>query len=437
MRLFGTSGIRGRYNEKITPELAMDVGRALGTYKKGKVLVGRDTRTSGEILEKALVSGILSTGSGATTAGVVTTPTLALSARNFDAAVMITASHNPPEYNGLKIIQNNGVSFLPEQERAMEKILEDKSFYRAGWREIKTPEHAEIVQKHVRTITNFISLKKPLKVVIDCANGPSAFVTPFVFRNLGCEVTTINSQPDGSFPGRNPEPAEENLGDLISTVKAVGADLGIAHDGDADRVVAIDEKGNFAPEDKLLALACGYYLKKRPGKIVTTVDASMLVEDVAEEVIRTRVGDVAVAQAVEREKAVFGGEPCGAWIHPGVHLCPDGPLSAALIAAIVSEKPLSELLGSLRSYPIRREKIPCKDKEKYKIMKKLSGEISSLNPLEITTIDGIRAKFGDGWVLIRASGTEPYIRVTAEWKTKEELDSMVEEAKKLIVKHAG
>ncbi len=426
----------------MTPELAMEIGKALGTYMRtGKIAVARDTRTSGELLQTALISGILSTGAKVLDIGCATTPTLALAVRNHaDAGAMITASHNPSEYNGVKLWQKNGMAFLQSQEKEIERIVEKKRYKRAAWDQIQRIERKDATREHMDSILESISLKKPLKVVIDCASGPAGLITPYVFRELGCKVTTINSQLDGFFPGRKPEPNQENLKDLIETVKAIGADLGIAHDGDADRAVAVDKNG-MIPLDKQLALAVDYYLSHQKGEIVTTVDASMLIEETAKKhhakVLRVKVGDVAVAEGIERTNAIFGGEPCGAWIHPKISLCPDGPLTAAVIAALASEGNLQEMLAKIKTYPVERETIGCKEKDKERIVTEMGRKLKKLKPKKTSKIDGIRAEWKDSWVLIRASGTEPIIRITAEGKDKKELKELVGKIKKMLEKEAG
>jgi len=442
MALFGTSGIRGKYGEKITPELALEVGMALGTYTDGgRIAVATDTRTSGEALKLALISGILSTGASVLEIGCATTPTLALAAKNHaDAGAMITASHNPAEYNGIKLWQKSGMSFLPSQEEEIEKIIEKKAYKNAKWPEIKPIERMDAAREHIELIKASVEMKKPLKVVIDCANGPSVYITPYLFREMGCKVMTMNSHPDGFFPGRDPEPNEENLKDLIETVKATKADLGIAHDGDADRAVAVDGNG-MIPLDKQLALAAEYCLSKEKGSIVTTVDASRIIEETAKrykaKVERVKVGDVAVAEGIKKTKALFGGEPCGAWILPKVSLCPDGPLSAAIIAAAASKWDMKKKFSEMGEYFVEREKMPCAEKGKEKIVDAVCKEIKKLKPIGLSKIDGIRAEWKGMWALVRASGTEPIIRITAEGKDKAKLKGLVKKIKALVEKEAG
>ncbi len=436
MRLFGTSGIRAKYGAGITPETALAVGKAIGTLSK-EAVVGRDTRTTGEVLEHALIAGILSAGGSVIRAGCVTTPTLALCAReNKCTGAMITASHNPAEYNGIKLWQENGMAFTPQLEGKIEQIIEKGAYKKAEWKGIGTVRNTSPIEKHLKLITEFSKIKRKITVVADCANGPASMLTPYALAKAGCTVHTINANPDGYFPGRNPEPTEETLKSLSSAVKATGAELGIAHDGDADRVAAVDEKGSYISGDKLLALACAHYLQDKKGTIVTTVDAGLIVEETVEKnggkLILTRVGDVAVAEQIVKTKAIFGGEPCGAWIHPSAHLAPDGPLSAAFIAGMASEELLGSRTKKMKEYPIVREKITCPNEEKEKAIERFSKAVKKMEPDKISRIDGVLAHIDSVRLLVRPSGTEPAIRVRAEGKSEAKTKKIAAEAKKLI-----
>ena len=278
-----------------------------------------------------------------------------------------------------------------------------------------------------------MKIKPGLKVVIDCASGAGSEISPLVFRKAGCEVTTLNSQPDGFFPGRNPEPNAENLGNLMKTVVAIGADLGIAHDGDADRMITVDEEGNISPFDSLLALIS----KEFDGDIVTTVDAGLCMdESVKGRVLRTPVGDVNVAEVIIEENAVFGGEPSGTWLHPDFCMCPDGILSGLRMAELVSKKgKLSKLLAEIPSYPNIREKITCSKEAKIKVMENmedlLKAEFSDIR--EVNSIDGVRLTLeDDSWVLVRPSGTEDYVRITLESRDAKRAQEINEICKKVI-----
>jgi phosphoglucosamine mutase len=416
MGLFGSSGVRGIVNKDFTPELASLIGMAVGSDAKCAV-VGMDSRTSGPMIEAAVSSGLMATGCDVFHAGIVTTPTLAEAARSMNCGIMITASHNPPEYGGVKLWNPDGMGFGVKQSEAIEELVGSKKFRLSSWDKVgKNHSFPEAVENHVCRILQGVG-KAKLKVVVDCANGPASTITPIVLQRMGCRVVTINSNIDGHFPGRPPEPVDENLADLKHAVVSMRADLGIAHDGDADRMVAVDDKGVFLGGDQLLALFARKYAKK---KVVVTIDASMAIDDYVDvKVIRTRVGDVFVSEEVKKRKADFGGEPSGTWIFPDQSYCPDGILAAARLVELVSKNRLSELRKKVPVYPIIREAIRYDPKFKEVVLKNLDKEMRATQYDELLTMDGYRLKFENGWALVRPSGTEPKIRYLAEARTEE------------------
>lgn len=435
-RLFGTSGIRGEVGSKINSQLALKVGKAVATKisdSNRKIVVGYDCRTSSMMLERAVTAGLLEGGCKVFTLGMVPTPVVGYATRKIgaQAGVMITASHNPSPDNGIKLWNSQGRAFNTKQEEQIEQIIEDENYYHAPWDRMGSIEDARyLIREYVHDLLELVDDELKLKVVVDCGCGAASYLSPLILRKAGCKVISLNCQPDGYFPGRNPEPKEANLQELMKTVKAVKADLGIAHDGDADRMVAVDDQGNLADFDKLLALIA----QDAGGCVVTTVDASTCInkcmEKVAGRVINTKVGDVHVAEEVERHNASFGGEPSGTWIHPQFGLFPDGILSALRLVELVQKKetPLSELLGQVPDFPTRRGIEECEADEKEKIMEKVEREICYLFPEEVeeNRTDGIRISTADGrWVLIRPSGTESYMRITLGGRTEEEADEML------------
>jgi len=445
-KLFGTSGVRGVVGEQITPELVMDLGLALATNlgNSGTVVVGKDPRTSSDMLESCLISGLLSGGCDIKRLGVVPTPIVSFAVRrlNAKAGVMITASHNPPEYNGLKFWDYSGMAYSPQLEDEIESIYFGKRMKRVSWERIGSVGEVEVLESYIDEVAAAVRLKRKYKVVVDCGNGAGSLVTPCLLRRLGCKVTTLNSHIDGFFPGRGLEPSPENLGELCSVVKSIGADLGLAHDGDADRIAAVDELGRVAQADKLLGLVAVHQVGRKGDVVVTTVDASSVVDDsvsgVGGKVVRTRVGDMSVAAAVKEHRAVFGGEPSGAWIFPSVSLAPDGPLAAIKILELLdsTSKKLSKLLDALPEYSTAREKVACPNERKAGTMEKLEARLKKefSGVVRTLTVDGIRLELKDGWVLVRPSGTEPYIRVTAEGKTPERVREIAEKAVKVLKK---
>lgn len=408
MQLFGTSGIR-RLADRDLVQLSQQVGLAIGRYYNN-VLVGRDTRTSGNAIYYALASGLLASGARCSDAGVLPTPTLAFATREFDASVMITASHNPPQYNGLKLLNPDGSAFSQAQQKQIEDFIAGQDSSVVQWERMKNAEvYPAAIEKHIASILANVAGRIKLKVVVDCGCGAAYHISPEVLKRLGCEVTTLNCFANGIFP-HDVEPIEANLGDLMAKVKEIGADLGIAHDGDADRVMAVDDRGRFIPGDKLLAIFARASGSRR---IVTTIDASMCIEELGFQVERTRVGDPYVSEALKNEEAGFGGEPSGAWVFPQISLCPDGIFGAARIAEIASRQKLSELVDSLPAYPVIRGNVKGVIQNMPALTERLEKE---LKPLSVDTIDGIKLNFKDGWLLVRASGTEPKIRISTEAK---------------------
>ena len=309
-----TSGIRGKIGSEVTCELALNVGKSLATYlgNSGKVVIGFDTRTTNEMLDQAICAGLLESGVDVVKIGMVPTPLVGYACEKLDAdaGVMLTASHNPSPYNGIKLWNKNGMAYTQAQESEIENIYNNKLYESVSWDKVGSLSiNEEIKAQYIDDLLDLVEIKPGLKVVIDCASGAGSEISPLVFRKAGCQVTTLNSQPDGFFPGRNPEPNAENLGNLMKTVVAVGADLGIAHDGDADRMITVMD------------------------------------ESVGGKVFRTPVGDVNVAEVIIEKNAAFGGEPSGTWLHPDFCMCPDGILSGLRMAELVSKKgKLSELL---------------------------------------------------------------------------------------------
>jgi phosphoglucosamine mutase len=422
MKLFGSSGIRAVFNKDLL-NLAFKVGLAVGGQYKS-VVVGRDTRTSSDAMKHAVIAGLLVAGARCRDAGITPTPTLAYVIREFDVGVMITASHNPPEYNGLKLLNPDGSSFGPSQQAQIEELLSNESFITTRWEDIKTSGTLDIaVVHHIECILSNFKDRLKVKVVVDAGGGAASEVTPRLLEKLGCEVITLNCQPVGIFP-RGSEPSEANVSDLCRLVRDSGADVGIAHDGDADRMMAVDERGRYIPGDKLLAL-----LARAVGarEVVTTLDASMVIETLGFHVRRTRIGDTWVSEELKKG-GDFGGETSGAWIFPSLSLCPDGIYAAAQIAAIAVEHRLSKLADDIPVYPLRRGSVAIDGVT----MARLESSLMALEPVSVTRVDGLKLDFKDGWLLVRPSGTEPKIRLTAEAKTEARARQLYDEGLRAV-----
>jgi phosphoglucosamine mutase len=446
-KLFGSSGVRGLVNVDLTPVLTCKVGLAVASHTKArKALVARDTRVSGSMLEDALVSGLLAGGVDVALIGVVPTPALAYltKALKADAGLMLTASHNPPQYNGIKIFNSDSLSYTNESQNAVEKIIEEENFALAEWRGIGEASNADASHLYVEMVTKAVTLHRQWRIVVDPGCGATFNVAPAVLRAMGCKVTALNAQPDGFFPARSSEPTAESLRGLAQVVRVLDAEIGIAFDGDGDRVAFIDEKGGFVDFDRVLAAFSAYAVKKNGGgTVVTNVEASMCVEKMVEaqggKVARARVGDVYVSEAIKRSDAVFGGEPCGAWVHPRFHYCPDGPLSAVLFlnALEEEEKTTCEFVAEVPEYVTLRENIACKNDLKRKAVAAIEETIKSAFPAytDYSTVDGVRLALENGWLLIRASGTEPLIRLTVEGESLKVASAIMEKGKALVKKH--
>jgi len=443
-KLFGSSGVRGLANVDLTPILACKVASAVATHAKAKkAVVARDTRVSGSMLEDALVSGLLSTGTDVLLAEMVPTPVLAYATKALgaDAGFMLTASHNPPQYNGIKVFNGDSLSYTDADQDVVEKIVNEGNFALADWRSLGKTKSIDANQVYMSMAQKAVALKKRWNVVVDPGCGAAYNTAPQLLKALGCKVTALNSQPDGYFPARKSEPTAESLQDMAKTVKTLHADIGVAFDGDADRVAFVDENGVFVNFDRSLAAYGAFALKRSGGGVVVTnVEASMCVETMAEKyggkVVRTRVGDIYVSEAIKRDAAIFGGEPCGAWVHPRLHLCPDGPLSAALFLKALEDtgKSVSEFINEVPEYITLRENIACKNEQKYKLVEKLGGALKAEFPAytDFSTVDGARLALKNGWLLVRASGTEPLIRLTVEGESPQAAKDITQRATALI-----
>jgi phosphoglucosamine mutase len=407
-RLFGTSGIRGLADQSLL-KLALEVGLALGgTYRR--LVIATDTRTSSDAMKRAVQAGIVAAGSSCADAGILPTPTLALAASGFDAGVMITASHNPPEYNGIKLLNPDGCAFSVEQQRQLEKVITDGSAATAGWASFgHVSPHQGAIEGHIDQMIGQFEGGKPVKVVLDCGCGAASVITPKLLERMGCQVMAVNCHPSGFFP-RAIEPTAANLGELMKAVTEFGAGLGIAHDGDADRMMAVDDKGNFISGDRLLVL---FARELGASEVVTTVDASMAVEESGFRVIRTAVGDNHISWRL-KESGQFGGEPSGSWVFPQGSLCPDGIFAAAQLVAIARRQQLSQMVEAIPSYHIIRGST-AGDRGR---LDHLEQRLESIEAKSVDKTDGHKLIFEDGWLLVRPSGTEPKIRLTAEAKTE-------------------
>ncbi len=441
--MFGTSGIRGIYGKEITEDLASKVGNIFA--KEGeKFVIGRDIRNSGRWLFRALSDGILAKGATIIDLGIVPTPTVAFATLKYNCrGIMITASHNPEEFNGLKFIESG-----KEIDKELEKEIENK--YKEN-RVFKSNKKGEIIQDekivdfHIEKILEQIDAKavkeKTPKIVVD-SNGAAAVITPKLLRKLGARVIEINSELNGFK--RPSEPNDANIGVLKEFVVIKGADFGIAHDGDGDRCIIVDENGETLHFDTQLSIMIENELEreKMPIKqtVISTVESSISIREIIEKsgnkIEITPVGSTYIGDKMSEVGACFGGEPCGEYVFSyGVHL-PDAQMAAAKFTEIFCKKgKFSVLKQKYKQYPILREKFKTQ-KDKYQVVEKIKKEIELIfKNAKIRNDDGIRIDESDGWFLIRASGTEPLIRLTMEYKEKDKLENKMNEIRKLIHKN--
>ncbi|MDY4078550.1 MAG: phosphoglucosamine mutase [Clostridium sp.] len=442
-RMFGTDGVRGIANKDLTSEMAYNLGRA-GAYvltegaHKPKILVGKDTRISGDMLESALVAGILSVGAEAITLGVIPTPAVAHLTRKYgaDAGVMISASHNPVEYNGIKFFDNNGYKLPDELEDEIQGVIE------SGFEGVPSPIGGDIgkAQVEVGALDDYIDFAKEtiavnlrgLKVALDCANGAVYKAAVRAFRELGAEVYIINDNPDGT--NINEKCGSTHPEELMDYVVRKGCDVGFAFDGDADRCLAVDEKGNLVNGDFILAL-CGKHLKEinrlKDNTVVVTVMSNLGLDIAFKEMgincLKTKVGDRYVLEEMVKGDYVLGGEQSGHIIFSKYNSTGDGLVTALQIASIVKKntKPLSELCSIMKQLPqtLVNAVVPNEKKNIYLEDKEIVEEIQRIESI----LDG------RGRVLIRPSGTEPLVRVMLEGENQEEIDKLAHNLADMIL----
>jgi phosphomannomutase/phosphoglucomutase len=442
MNVFGSSGTRGVANEALTPEFVLKVAKAAGTvWRADRAAVARDTRATGEMLADAAASGLASVGADVDRLEIIPTPgAQAYAEREATPVVMITASHNPPEYNGVKLIGEDGVELSVEElERIEQKFLTEK-FESIPWSQTGDSRRIEgASREYVDELLAAVDREKiadaDLTVALDPGHGAGALTTPEFFRKLGCRVVTANSQPDGHFPGRNPEPVPENLGDLGRLVEASDADVGIAHDGDADRAIFYDENGEYVEGDATLAALAAAELD--PGdSVVSAVNVSQRLVDVADErdayLELTPIGSTNIITRIrelrKQDKSVpVAGEGNGGIFFPDYRLSRDGAYTAAKFLELLADRPASEVVAPYDGYHNVRINIEYDgDAEREALLAAAEREAENADA-DVTTLDGYRLDYGDAWVLARPSGTEPMVRIYAESRDEAQAEELAEE----------
>ncbi|MHA1943681.1 MAG: phosphoglucosamine mutase [Candidatus Thorarchaeota archaeon] len=449
-KLFGTSGIRGSIIEKSTPDLALGLGRALGSFLDGKgvVGVGIDARTSREMLRSALIGGLLSTGAHVVDLGIAPMPTVAYysTIEGISSSVIITASHNPPTDNGFKFFIS-GREFIRSEEEFLENSVHKKDYKVASWDKIGQISKNDIKIDYLSNVKEFLlsrgGLSKGTKVLVDLANGAATEYTPELLADLGFSVTTMNSHQDGHFPGRPPEPSPRNLGDAMKMAKESDFAVTMCHDGDGDRLAVIDEEGEFIDQNRVIAVFARDEVERKGGGIVlTSIDTSSVIDelviDAGGSVVRMPLGSLQEFLATKKGKnVILASEPwkpifteLGWWM--------DGITGAGRFAQLVDELgdgSCMRLMKTVPKYPILRDFVPCPDKIKQSFLPRvrelLVPEITGVE--QVLDVDGIRIENKDGsYVLVRVSGTEPKARVYVGAKTQKILDKLTATAKKVM-----
>lgn len=430
------SGVRGVVGQSLTPKLLTRFAQAFGTHTgPGTIVIGRDPRTSGEMVKHAVVAGILSTGSRVIDIGVCPVPTVQLQVRHRRAqgGIAITASHNPAEWNALKFIGSSGLFLDAAQARELLDIYHQGEYTKVGGAELRTVEVIEgATDLHIKSILDALGplpqTHKQLRVVLDSCNGAGSLVGPKLIEALGAEVIPINVTPDGSFP-RPAEPLPENLGDLCRAVREHQADVGFAQDMDADRLAVVSNEGEAIGEDNTLVLAMLYVLSHEKGAVVANLSTTSAVEDVAKifgcPVFLTKIGEVNVTDAMQQHNAVIGGEGNGGVIYPRINFARDSLVGMALVLHLLAEsgKSVTELLQTVPRYHIVKDKMTCPSDRISTVLRMVREQFAEF-PMD--TRDGVKVMTKDGWFLVRGSNTEPIIRIVAEAKSEERAREIID-----------
>jgi len=426
-------------------DFVINLSEAIGTYfGSGEILLGQDGRLSSPALANAAVSGLLSSGRDVAEAGLVPTPALQYGVKTmgFKGGVMVTASHNPAQYNGLKVSSSDGVEVPHLDEQRIEKIYFDKSQTKADWKTIGVSRtEPSVVRNYLNGIRSRVNVKaisdRKFTVVMDLGNGAQTVAAPYLVESLGCKLITINAVVDGNFPGRGPEPTPDNLKDLSGAVKSVGADLGVAYDGDGDRSIFCDENGRVLWGDQSGCLVADFVLDKgKGGTVVTSVASSQAIEAVVKKhgakVIRTKVGAVEIARTILERGAVFGFEENGGCIYQPHIAVRDGGMATALMLECLAGRGMS--FSKVLSFVVPRyfqakTKVEVSRKNVDAAMKAVERQAKG----EVERVDGMKIWTGEhSWVLVRPSGTEPIIRIFAESETQEGAEQLVKKFERVV-----
>jgi len=446
--IFRAYDIRGVFGKDLTEEIARKIGLAFGTIIDDEVVVGRDTRVSGPVLRDAITSGLTSTGCDVIDIGVVPSPLTRfyVAYHKKQGGIMITGSHNPAEYNGFYLIGKNGFPLETGTKLMTSTERVKKIFYSGRYKKPEEPGKIKldntILDDYNKFILGHLKIEKGLNVVLDTCNGPAGIVAPKLFEAVGCKVKVINEKLDGTFPGHKPEPRPENLTELAKTVKKENADIGIAYDGDADRAAFVDEKGRILEGEIPIIIFCkGILSEKKGSPIVYDIRCSELVSDYVKKFggvpCVSKAGIFFIINKLVELNAPYGGESSahhyfGDWYYG----FDDAILAGLKMVEFLSkwDMSLSQVADTITLHPKAHDvNFPCPDEKKLEVIARIKKQFEKMG-CKIIDIDGVKAVFDDGWVLIRSSNTEPLIRVGAEAKTIKRLDSLLELAKTMVEK---
>ena len=433
-KLFGTNGVRGVFSEDFTLEFVNDLVMSLAAhFKQGKILVGYDGRHSSPIVAKVVSSALNYSGLDCYMAGLVPTPCLEYATKKlgYDGGLMITASHNPPQYNGIKPVASDGVEISREDERKIEQIFDEKNWIKANTFG-KSFEETNVISTYIDGIISLIDIDsikaKKFKVCLDLGNGAQAVTAKKLCENLDCDVHTINEEINGDFPGRGSEPTPQNLDELSKLVVDTNSNFGIAFDGDGDRSIFCDETGKILTGDSSALLLCDYLLQQYPNsQVVTCLNSGNIIENIVKKtnshVVRTKVGSVEVSRRMVNDDALVGYEENGGFMFGNHNHVRDGAMTLALMLDLLSKSQL-DLSQNIKNLPpsfTTKTKIECSLEKSKIVISELLKEFPDSN-----TSDGIKIQVDkDNWVMIRPSGTEPIIRIYGESNSQQNLDSLI------------
>ncbi len=424
--------------------MSQSIGTLLGTSKP--VLVGNDVRNSSPALAGSVMSGLLSAGNDANSAGLAPTPAHQFGVRTlgYGGGIIVTASHNPAQYNGIKLVGSDGVEVRREDEASVESIFLGKKYNRPDWQSVgRSGKETRVVENYISGIMSQVNRSKisesKFTVVLDIGNGAQAVTAPYLCERLGCKVITINGQPDGNFPGRGPEPTPSVLNDMCEAVRSYHADFGVAYDGDGDRSLFCDENGEIYWGDRTGSMLADYLLTKhKGGPIVTTVSTSALVGYIAAKhdakAIWTTVGSVDVSRAMIDNNAPLGLEENGGFFY-GPHIpVRDGAMTTALVLDALSAQKISfnQAISRLKKFYQMKSKFEC-PKEKRPAVMKVIEEKATSEGMKIDRTDGLKIwTDSSSWILLRPSGTEPIIRIYSESDDESKLEKMYAEYESVL-----